>query len=379
MIQLTSEKSTYSYILTIFKFIILKRLLHKMRITLLVFGLIISILEVKADYNFTTKVFFCSHLNETINLEDSCGNIDNLMAKITCNNVINNLNLFKNILNDEFKTVFTLENKKIFYFLNGMVYETRCLEINYIEIIEEFESCTKFIQIKFLLNGIYMSGYLTKDEIIRTDSPSDECQTDEEIYLTLSNRANLVRRQNKISLIELKAELECSLLNLDNSLALNNSKLSFWGNINLNYERVLRYNGLYEFCRDFGCFFAIFLIVVFVIILFKKTKKLFSIRFFNKVIEKNEQIINIENQNLSYLDKLNAFEKIISEKGVNKPSAPPFEQFILNESQDIDRNYSKPIFSIFPNVSNKITCQYCGKACKNEFGLNVHLRTCKSK
>ena len=124
-----------------------------MRITSLIFVFFIGIFKVQADFSLDTSIFFCSKLDETINLEESCGYIDNLIAKITCNNVINNLNLYKNILNDDFKTVYTLKNKKIFYFLSGKVYETRCIEISFIEIIEEFERCTKFVLIKFILNG----------------------------------------------------------------------------------------------------------------------------------------------------------------------------------------------------------------------------------
>ena len=261
--------------------------------------------------------------------------------------------------------------------MSEKVYETRCIEISFIEIIEEFERCTKFVLIKFILNGQKMSGYLTKDEIIRTDSPFEECQNEGEVYITLSNRINLVRRHKKMSLVQSEMQLKYSLLDLENSLRINNSNLSFFGNINLNYEKVLRYNGFYEFCRDFSCFLVIGCIIIFVIILFKKTNKIFLLRFLNKAIEENEQIIDIRIKNLAYLNKLNIIENIISEKSVSKPSAPPFEQFILNETQD--KNNSKAINSIYPHVSDKITCKYCEKVCKNEFGLNVHLRTCKSK
>ena len=74
----------------------------------------------------TTSVFYCSYLEKIVNIEESCGELDNIMAKITCNSVVNNLNILKNILNDDFKAVYTLEEKKIFYFLNGNFYETKC-------------------------------------------------------------------------------------------------------------------------------------------------------------------------------------------------------------------------------------------------------------
>ena len=84
----------------------------------------------------------------------------------------------------------------------------------------------------------------------------------------------------------------------------------------------------------------------------------------------------MQNENISFLNKIDAFESVISELSV-KPSAPPFEQLKLNETQkDVDL---REIISIYPHVSDKIACHYCNKICKNQFGLNVHLRTCKSK
>ena len=348
-----------------------------MKSILILILILTSFFEVKANINMTTSVFYCSYLEKIVNIEESCGELDNIMAKITCNSVVNNLNILKNILNDDFKAVYTLEEKKIFYFLNGNVYETKCFEVNYIEVIEFFDKCTKYISIKFLFNGQYMSGYLTKEEIIRTDSPYEECKEYDDLYIMLGNQANLVRRHTTIRLIELKTQPKYNVLDLESSLKINKSQLSFWGNINLNYEKVLRYNGIYEFTRDLSCFLIIVCFVVLVIKLFKKTNKVFLERFFNKVIEKNEHVIQMQNENISFLNKIDAFESVISELSVKKPSAPPFEQLTLNETQkDVDL---REIISIYPHVSDKIACHYCNKVCKNQFGLNVHLRTCKSK
>ena len=340
------------------------------------------VIQINCDYNLelSSPILYCLKTEEVIDLDASCSFLDNIMAKLTCNDVINDINLLKDIINDEYKAVYTLEEKKIFYFSNSKVYNTKCFNIFKLEIIKDIENCTLHIRVKFALNSSVIYGYLTKEEIIRSDSVLSPC-IEEKILLNFASICNIVIRKKQVILIGDKNKENITKLNLHENLqTLNKSNLNFLQKINLNYEKVVRYNGLWEFLRDLFTFLMICFVIFLIIKLLRRTNKEFLKPFINNLIKNYfENISYKRNEHLDFelvelkkdVEKLQLF---ISQNEKKLPSAPPFESEVLNESQ----TKSPFVKKIYPsNINN--CCINCKRSFKTNRGLKTHLRTCDSK
>ena len=262
--------------------------------------------------------------------------------------------------NNEYKSILSFDQKRIFFLNNSQVFETECFPVNNIEIKKEFDMCTKHLQVKFIFNSTLINGYLTKELILRSDSYLSECKKDD-IFVNIDNKFNIVIKNKKVILAGLKNETLSGIIKLNHE---NNTQNKFdtFEKMNSNYENVIKLNGLYSFILCFY-FLVIFILIILLVILFNKTNKTFLIKLINEIIQKffeNHLIENIKQKN----------EEFLLNKEINQcPSAPPFE--LTNEPQ-INTNSSSPI-KIYPNIEETV-CQYCKRFFKNNRGLNVHLR-----
>ena len=98
------------------------------------------------DINIETRVLKCSKTNVLINLESICLENSNRM---TFTGIINVLNILKYLINDEYRVVYTLESKNIFYISTADVFNTNYAIIHKFSIIEDFQNCTKHLRLQF--------------------------------------------------------------------------------------------------------------------------------------------------------------------------------------------------------------------------------------
>ncbi len=153
-----------------------------------------------ANFKIETIIPFCIQTDEIIDL-DSCVQEQELLKKIICAAEINELKTNRDQYNNEFKYVYTLNEKKLFIFLNKNIYNTTCSKIDSFEIHDRVESCSKDVLVSSKKDGISNKGYLTKEEIIRADSVPSECK--DEIFLPMdNNRFNLIRKDKTIQIVE---------------------------------------------------------------------------------------------------------------------------------------------------------------------------------
>lgn len=221
-----------------------------------------------ANYKIDTDIPFCIQTDEIVDF-DSCVLEQELMKKLICLSEINSLKVAKDQYNDEFKYVYTVNDKKMFFFLNQNVYNTKCSKIESFEIHDTVDSCTRDILVTFKKDGISNSGYLTKEEIIRKDSVTTECKN--EIFLGLdNNRFNVVKKSKTIEVVE-KANKQSGNPKFKIETEMSTETKYILQKMYALYQK-LEFNPYFQMFKDLISLIMLIVIFIVIIVLFVKNK-----------------------------------------------------------------------------------------------------------
>ena len=325
---------------------------------------------------------------------------------MTCTGIINDLNILKYLINDEYRVVYTLESKNIFYISSSDVFNTNCATVTQFSIIEDFKNCTKHLRVKYKQDNKDYYGFYTKEGIIREDSPTfdGELCNQDEVFLNFDNKYNLVRRGMKIILLEKEEIKESFQLNIDGYLGGKAQfNLSFLESVNYNYQKIN--NGILELSRDFLMFTIGFINLILSIKFFIKTDKDRLFRLVNslteKFYEKKNNLLEARLKEIEInLENIKIFTK--KEKEYIQPTAPTFEKSVaigqVLESSNIIYPKIKEyqtLENISPNKTNSTNiltrskfksispicetkCKYCKKILSTKSSLKAHIKNMRN-
>jgi hypothetical protein len=335
-------------------------------------------------FKIETSILFCDKSSEIIDLDIVCQQEKDLIRKIICFSLNNDLQLKKEQFNDEYKYLFTLNDKKVFYFGKSNIFMTNCFNLNKFEIIENFNECTKDLEVNFEKDGKLVKAYLTKDEILRSDSKPIECI--DEIFLSIdNNKFNILREKKNVKIIESPNKSTASKYHHETNIRDQNSNI--FTQIFDQYENNFEYNWIFQITKDSLAFILFVAFMILFIIIFTKNKKknlshlIKSI--LNTYVKKDIQLRNDKN------DKENSNKQaLLSQLRIDKndDKENPKRQSILSQRS---LNNSKLSVSFSAETPKKIEakryslaseehiCQICRKIWPSARSLSSHMKAHK--
>ena len=269
-----------------------------MNINLKTFLLLTIVVQSSANFNIEANIPFCAKTDVLVDLETSCNDQKELLKKMICANELNDIKQVKESHNNEFKYIFTLNEKKMFYFLNSNAYVANCDKVDSFEIIENVDSCTVDVPVMYKKNGKTQKGFLTKEEIIREESTITDCK-DENFLIIDDGKFELIKKHKKND-IERKAKSLGAKYIVETGLNMQNKNPV--EKLLLGYENSIEFNPIFQFSKDVATA-VVFIVVFILIIVFSINKK----KTLNRLIK---SMINVYfNRKQNYQDDIEQAKK----------------------------------------------------------------------
>jgi len=297
-----------------------------------------------ANFKIDTRIPFCIQTDEIVDL-DSCVQEQELLKKIVCAAEINELKANRDQNNNEFKYIYTLNDKKLFFFLNQNIYNTNCSKVDSFEIHDKIDSCTRDVLVSFKKDGISQNGYLTKEEIIRTDSVPTECK--DEVFLPMdNNRFSLIRKDKNIEIVEqankkpgiTKIKIETEMSMESNSLL---QKI-------LTFYQKIEFSPFIQISKDLILSIVLIAIVIIMVIFCAKNKKKNLLRLIQGVL--NVYLLKVKQRDEEAVEEE-------TKKTINRYNKKPFtevEDVILLDERSNRRNTRGSTIQHINNNNNNI-------------------------
>jgi hypothetical protein len=227
---------------------------------------------------------------------------------------INELKANRDQNNNEFKYIYTLNDKKLFLILNQNIYNTKYSKVDSFEIHDKIDSCIRDVMVSFKKDGISQNGYLTKEEIIRTDSVPTECK--DEVFLPMdNNRFSLIRKDKNIEIVE-KANKKPGITKIKIETEMSMESNSLLQKILTFYQKI-EFSPFIQISKDLILSIVLIAIVIIMVIFCAKNKKKNLLRLIQGVL--NVYLLKVKQRDEEAVEEE-------TKKTINRYNKKPFTE-----------------------------------------------------
>ena len=156
------------------------------------------------------KFLYCKKLN-LFNINDVCTSDDSYIFNVKCSYVKAGL-LGINEYEDEFHLIEYKDYSFVVYSNNGELFNTSCIKINSVEILDKVDVCVADVYLNFYYENNKKEAFLSKNGIIRDTSKEIKCNNEYYYFNNIENHLILKKKRYQIEAINLGNEPTASAL-----------------------------------------------------------------------------------------------------------------------------------------------------------------------